>query len=267
MRKDIEVQRGFSIKSFHSAYFFSWDESFSNKGECHPYLEIVCVKKGKIEVVEDEKIYTLQKNDVIVHDSMEFHRIRSVDKTNTNVIIMSFDIFGEFPESLKKGVFNISDFDIISFEDIVKNIKLHFSGEGEKAYPPQAIADKLCVFLFELSGRDTQSRSDSSASASEYRKAVYTMSENVCKNLTLEDISAICNISISYMKQIFKKHIGVSPKSYYNILRTRYIINMIDKGFGALEIADMMNFPSPNYLSVFFVKQTGKTITEYKKTI
>ncbi len=265
MKKDIEVQRTFSIKDFHSAYCFSWDEKFSTKGESHPFWEIVCVKEGKIEVVEDERIYALQKNDVILHASMEFHRIRSVDKKNTKVIIMSFGIIGELPENLKEGVFTIYDFDIISLEDIVKNIILN--GEGEKSYPTQAIADKLSVFLYELSGRDTQIRVNNSASAEEYRKAVSVMTENICNNLTLDDISAKCNISISYMKQIFKKHSGISPKSYYNNLRTRYIINMIDKGFGILEIANIMNFPSPNYMSVFFTKQTGKTVTEYKKSL
>jgi two-component system response regulator YesN len=45
----------------------------------------------------------------------------------------------------------------------------------------------------------------------------------------------------------------------------RHAARLLDEGFSATEIADKMNFSSPNYFSVFFKKHTGTMPSEYKK--
>ena len=258
------ITHHFSITGFYSAFAFSWDENFQFHGESHDLWEIVLVTSGKVEATEDEKIYTLEKNNMILHAPMEFHRIASAEGTSPSGIIMTFGTEGKLPTELKKGIFILSEPDKQEYEAIVKKIML-FLEEVENSYLGQEAANQLAAFLIRLGSETAERRLDSSTAATEYRHVVSTMTDGVCENLTLSDFAKECNISVSYIKQLFKKYAGLSPKAYYTHLRVRHAARLLDQGLSATEIADKMNFSSPNYFSVFFKKHMGMIPSEYKK--
>ena len=105
---------------------------------------------------------------------------------------------------------------------------------------------------------------DISASATEYRRIILAMSRSVCENKRLSDFAHECGDSISYMKKLFVKYAGVSPKTYYNNLRIAYALDLLKKGKPINEIAEKMKFSSSNYFSAFIKKHTGKTPISYK---
>ena len=83
------------------------------------------------------------------------------------------------------------------------------------------------------------------------------MSKNTLENLTLEDIAIKTNISVSYMKSLFKTYAGISPKSYYNLLRVQTATELLKNGNSVTEVALAMNFSSASYFSAFFKRETG----------
>ena len=91
------------------------------------------------------------------------------------------------------------------------------------------------------------------------------MQESVSSNLTLEELAAKNNVSISYLKLLFKKYAGVSPKGYYTRLRLHHAAELLEKGIPISEISDRMSFSSPNYFSEFFKRNTGLSPSEFKK--
>ena len=95
----------FEIVGFCTAFRFEWNESFVFNGERHHVWEIVYLDSGKVEVTEDEKIYTLESGNIILHAPMEFHRIRSAYGTSPSGYVISFEALGELPEQLKNGIF------------------------------------------------------------------------------------------------------------------------------------------------------------------
>ena len=101
----IEVLQGdqFEVTGFWTAYDFAWKDDFKFKGESHEAWEIVMVKNGKVEVTEDDKIYTLEQNNIVLHAPMEFHRIASAEGTSPKLHVMTFTAQGRLPEELKKG--------------------------------------------------------------------------------------------------------------------------------------------------------------------
>ena len=96
-----------------------------------------------------------------------------------------------------------------------------------------------------------------------YRQLITIMSENLYANLSLQEIAAKLPISISYMKVLFHRYAGIAPKTYYSHLRCRESIKLLQSGLSAAETADLMNFSSPNYFSVFFKKMTGMPPATY----
>lgn len=265
--KKTAVQRQFSIVEFCSAFSFSWDEHFVFHGESHNFWEIVFITGGKVEATEDEKIYTLSENDMLLHAPLEFHRIRSADNTHPEGMTISFRTVGTLPVELRKGIFALGATERQEYELIFEKIRQLMAEQTENPYAGQEAADLLSAFLIRLGGEAAMRKIAVSATAAEYRKVVLAMTEHVCENLTLADFAAICNISVSYVKLLFKKYAGISPKAYYANLRIRHATALLLDGTPAIDIADQMNFSSPNYFSVFFKKHLGISPMEYKKSM
>ena len=91
------------------------------------------------------------------------------------------------------------------------------------------------------------------------------MNREVYTNLSLSDFAAKEHISVSYVKTLFYRYAGISAKSYYISLRVNEATKLLVADVPIREIAEKMNFSSPNYFSLFFKKHMGVTPNEYKK--
>ena len=66
-------------------------------------------------------------------------------------------------------------------------------------------------------------------------------------------------------KLLFNTYAGISPKSYFNQLRLRHANELLSIGLSVTEVAELMNFSSPNYFSAFYKKHTGISPSERQK--
>ena len=260
------VERIFEIDGFFTAFHFAWDNNFVFDGERHEMWEIVFLTAGQVEAVEDEKIYTLTAGDAVIHAPMEFHRIRSSGGTSPAGCILSFTAKGELPEALKEGPFRLGDGDAVIYGKICEKIIAFVEGEETDGYAGQEAAELLSAFLVQLArGRKAESRTRTDPSADAYRRLVSCMRENVMRNLPMTEIATLSYVSVSYLKQLFRKYAGASPKEYYSNLRLAEAMHLLKEGLSATEIAERMNFSSPNYFASFFKKRTGTTPSAYRK--
>jgi len=258
------VNGTFEVTGFWTAYDFSWNDDFRFKGESHEAWEIVMVKNGKVEVTEDDKIYTLEPNNIVLHAPMEFHRIASAEGTSPKLHVMSFTAQGTLPDELKNGVFTLSDEMRQEFCEIVMKVIDFIKGDSNTPNLGHLMALRLSAFLIKLSNQTERKREDMSPTALEYSRVVWVMTDGVKDNLTLEDIAERCGISVSYIKQLFAKYADMTPKAYYTTLRISYAARLLDKGCSIAETAERMNFSSPNYFSAFFKKHTGVIPSKYQ---
>jgi len=261
-RKDIE--RKFKITDFFSSLKFSWNKDFVFNGESHEMWEIVYILSGKVEVTENEKIYLLEKNNMIIHAPWEFHRIKSADGTSPRLHVMSFYAEGELPKKLSKGVFALSSDRIVQYNNVFEKIYSFLNENNTSAYAGQYAADRLSAFLIEISEEDVAACFDMSPAAIEYRKLVLAMSNSVCENKALTDFARECGDSVSYIKKLFAKYAGISPKAYYNNLRIAHALRLLREGKTVNEVTEEMNFSSCNYFSAFFKKHMGVPPILYK---
>ncbi len=254
----------FNIEAINSTFDFYWDENYAYSGEYHDFPEIVYVADGEVESTENEHIYYMKKGDWILHDSMEFHSIRSAGQTRPHVLIVSFHTPGIFPENLKNGVFSLSDEEQNVFQDLFYRIYDAFYQKNTPPYLRQSLALELSVFLIRLSlNQAEEQKLSTSKTAQEYRKIVEAMRRGLHKNLTLSDLSKECHVSVSYIKTLFQNHVGISPKLFYIKLRRTEALRLLMGGVSVSEVAERMNFSSPNYFSAFMKKYLGMSIREY----
>lgn len=262
-----EVNRIFEIEGFFTAFRFDWNSDFYFSGERHEMWEIVFLSSGQVEVVEDEKIYTLASGDMILHAPMEFHRIRSFGGTSPSGYIISFTTRGELPTILKENLFHLHSEVAVRYGEICKKI-IAFTNceEKESLYAGQEAEAALSAFLIGLGqNRKAENSTRTDPSADAYRRLVSCMRENVMQNLPLTEIAKLCYVSVSYLKLLFRKYAGASPKEYYSNLRLMEAMLLIKEGLSTAEIAERMKFSSPNYFCTFFKNRVGTTPSAYRK--
>ncbi len=251
-----EAKSTFEIEGFYTAIKYDWNEHFAFNGESHDFWEAVFVESGRVEVTEDENFYTLSEGNVIFHAPMEFHRIKSAEGSSPKVFVFSFRTTGELPEAIRAGVFTANPSQRKLF-DALRDSVYDYVHKGSSAISGEKATSLLKLFIIEMATAPLATNITTSRSAQEYQRIVSFMSKNILENLTLEDIASRTNISVSYMKILFKTYAGIGPKSYYNLLRVQKATELLSKGASVTEVSLAMNFSSANYFSVFFKRETG----------
>lgn len=251
------AEQEFQIAAFCSALEFRWDSSYTFAGEQHNFWEAVFVAEGEVESVEDGRVYRLQGGDLLFHAPMEFHTIRSAGQTTPHVFVMSFYAHGEVPPSLKSGIFPLSEEKTEEYLNVFRQIRAVYHGEAT-SYQAQLCVMELSAFLIRLSMEEGRARLSRAASAKVFRQVVKTMQARLYQNCTLSELAEACHISVSYLKLLFERYAGISPKSYYGKLRFEESLRLLREGRSVAEVAELMNFSSPNYFSAFFKRYAGK---------
>lgn len=255
----------FSIESLGNVFDRVFSPDFDYKGERHDYMEFVYVVSGCVQVTENGKVYNLGERDLILHDSMEFHRIKSQNGTAPHVINISMCIRGQLPPSLLDGVFHLNESQHTRFLDCIRRVKDFQLGDSDSG-SRQQVGCLFGALLLEL-GRESPVSGvlAQENSALVYKKMVKAMQEAVCDNLCVEDLAAEHFISVSYLKKLFRKYANESPKHFYDGLRAREAALMLQEGQGVTTVAEKLNFSSPNYFTSFFKKHLGVTPSRYRK--
>lgn len=234
------------------------------KGESHNFIEMVLVVDGQVEISEDEKVYILGKRDLIIHNAMEFHSIKSARSTEPHFYNLSFIAGGNLPERLFEGVFHLREEQTEAFLYIFYHTKEFIQGEMPSPLAAQRSADALSSFLLELCESQPVSPFSTGSGALLFKKLVRDMQRSVYRNLTLEELAEQNHISISYIKKLFNQYASISPKQYFSALRAKEAAHLLAKGLSSAQVSERMDFSSPNYFTLFFKKQMGLTPSSYK---
>lgn len=106
--------------------------------------------------------------------------------------------------------------------------------------------------------------SEKSLGAVEAAKAY--IRSNYSRDISLDEVSQVVNISPYYFSKIFKEDVGEGFVEYLTGLRmdkARELLNTTEHSMK--EICSMVGYADPNYFSRIFKKNVGVTPTEYKQ--
>lgn len=106
-------------------------------------------------------------------------------------------------------------------------------------------------------------RAEKSGSIIETAKAY--IQNNYSKDISLDDVSRVVNISPYYFSKIFKEDTGENFIEYLTGIRINRAKELLDTTeYSMKEICCMVGYSDPNYFSRSFKKNVGVTPTEYK---
>ncbi|MCR5656940.1 MAG: response regulator [Butyrivibrio sp.] len=91
--------------------------------------------------------------------------------------------------------------------------------------------------------------------------------ENFAKDISLDDVSRVVNISPYYFSKIFKEESGLNFIEYLTNIRIDKAKELLlNSDYSMKEICSMCGYTDPNYFSRSFKKNVGVTPTEYKES-
>lgn len=94
--------------------------------------------------------------------------------------------------------------------------------------------------------------------------ALNYMEEGYTQKICVDHLAALCNLSTTHFRRLFKEVIGITPIKYKNLLLIRSACNlMTNDGLNVSEAAYALNFDSIYTFSQAFKKEMGISPKQY----
>lgn len=269
---EVSVRKVIEVSSIITAFEVTYGDNFYYPGESHDFWEFVCVLEGEINVTADQRVLQLHKNQIIFHKPMEFHRLWSANKTNPHLIIMSFKT--AFPFHPTEFIFNVEREQIAQLQELIQISRHVFEFQdictvavkhGKRA-EFQLFVNLLEQFLLHVfksgAALDVENKSQS---AQNYTLIINTLYDHLNQQLTLSQLAQLTNMSESNLKRTFERYANIGVIKYFNLLKIRKAISLLQSGMTVGETAAQLGFQEPCYFSTVFKRIIGSSPKTYFK--
>ena len=276
--RELKFKKIIDISSLYTAFMRRCEKNYYFGGEAHEFWELVCVLEGSVGVTADDDVYSLCAGQMIIHRPMEFHRLWAGADAESVICVFSFSA-ASMP-TLSGRVFDMSANDQIRVRKLLDNFHSHFDmclsedgirmdfsgikpGCEEKAYSDISYLEYMIMKI--ISNGADLGVGDGSSTARKYAAIVGVMQKNIDRRLSIDDIAQLCNMSVSNVKKIFYRYSGKGVSAYFNELKIRRALKLLDEGKSVNEISAALGFEDRNYFSTVFRRIMGQSPVKYKK--
>lgn len=239
----------FFVKSFVAAPTF--------RMHWHEEIEIQYIIEGTNIARCENDIVEAPQDSFYIINSAEIHQSIG-GKRRHACLQFSPSLFGKNNIILKRIVK-----DAYLSEIMAKMLEEHKKGDEFSQINIQGYAYLLIAHLYKNHAYkvfDKQALNNYSERQNYLNKCIKYMYDNCNKNITLEEISTIANISKYHFCDVFKDFTGLTFKSYHNKLRIEKAVELLyATDIPITEIAYLCGFNDSNYFSRKFHQITGKT--------
>lgn len=263
---------GIRVNALYTVYILPFGKDFRFPGESHPIWELEYVIRGELSFTSADRAYHCVGGEAVLHRPDVFHTSWSEPGTPSappsECLTISFT--GNGLDSLPDGKFTLNADEKAVMDLLMAEIPRLFSRYNWEGYTPltmtasardegcQIMANYLEILLLSLQRRRTEAGQPLCDEQSQlYTDIVGYMRDHIDDDLCTGDIVRQFALSPSSLKLLFRRFTGEGVMKYYNHLRVRRIIALLTEGHSIYEIAQTMDFSSPNYLSAFFKRETG----------
>lgn len=228
----------------------------------HSDCELICVERGELDVVCENKKYALNVNDSFFIDSEQVHYMQAkANETLLKVIIFNFDIIKALFSTHALDCPLLRDYDVAQLYDALKmelSQKLPFYNDCAKA--------KITEFFIDVLRREkTAQRKEKSISGR--LKMLIDKINNEFDSISFEDAYKFMAMDESYFCRYFKKATGRSFTQYLNHIKIDNAIKLMrqETSTPITEIAISSGFGSIRHFNKTFKDITGYAPTNLPK--
>lgn len=286
----IRLERVFNVEAIITLFYMEFSKNFAYEGEKHDFWEMVYIDKGEMICTADKNRFVLKSGEMTFHKPNEFHNLSGDNSVSPNVSIITFECRSRAMsyfdgkifklDAEEKGLLSLlfseglACFRLEDEQDpLLQNmIRLENAPMGGG----QAVKNLLEFFLIRLARRtDAVSKKtrrsyviDGVDIPYSVKAIVDLLKAELYGKLTVAEIAERLGRSESAVKQSFSEYFGQGVIHYYSSLKIAEAKRLIREGkYNISEISELLCFTDAQYFSKCFKKFTGRTPTEYRRSI
>ena len=285
----VQVKNDLELEGFHNVYYFEFGKNHYHPTEKHQYWEMVYVDKGKILANTNGNICTLEEGQAIFHGPGEIHAHVSNKQVANNMLVVSFscgsscmDFFSGKTFTLDKTCKTLLTLFINEAKNALGDISGDFFNHSPLVFDnaefgsSQLMKYHFTEFLIKLlrNGTFVTDSSDvfyplrADESNQFLDSIIQYLSDNVCNNLSLEDVCNKFFIRKSRLSVIFKEYTGKSPMHFFKDLKLKQAKKLLlEENMSVSQICDLLGYSSIHNFTRFFKSATGFSPTGYRKSL
>ena len=266
-----------------ATYAYVYSPTYVFLGEKHEAWEIVYVSKGEVIVETENNRSVLKSGQLYIHKPYDFHNIKA-NNTNCNVGIIAFcsksrSLYAIADQNIDVNVYMKNAITQIINEGMLclagkNNIPPLLKNEMREFASSQMIKNLIELLLIEIIRSTRRHEQHQTATSPMHndknlvQNIKYLLAKNINKPITLKEISAELNYSVSHLCASFKKQTGISIMNYFIQLRVERAKQLITDGQKTIkEISEELNFDTLQYFSYHFKKHTGYSPSQYASIV
>ena len=257
-----------SVKTLYAVRHLEKDERYCFKSEENSFWGLIYIEKGRMTLQLDEKKYDLGEKQLMILPPHQTHLRKNSGKGTLYFMDMTFD--GEFfPDGTKEAVAHPVYADR-QMRQLLGEIRRE--NDSERLFANEMMFSLLERLLIVVARTIRSDRICSEVpsylelpSDNSYISACEDLiRKNITSRPTLSEIAGQLNISASYLSTLFKKKVGMTVSCYVRLVRLEKVKEMIRAGeYSIVQIADILGYCSPTYLSSEFKQQFHMSPKEY----
>lgn len=271
--KGCVVDKCIRLTSVFTIFEAIYQEDYYFGGETHDFWEFVCVLDGVLGVTAGEDIFLLERGQAVLHKPMEFHRLWAERKTRPHIAVISFaaDVMPDMKE--RRFAMKEEELDTLSklmqarddIFEVEQGLMIHKIKAGAEIEAHRYVAQFEMLLLKALQENTSTVLPYVSSGAENYRKIVQVLEEHLEERLTLGKVAELCQMSEAAVKKTFSRYAGIGLMTYFNQIKIRRAIRLLEEGKSVSQTAQMLGFADQNYFSTVFKRVTGSAPTKYLK--
>ena len=250
------------------------DEIYVSDKHVHKEVELVYVTRGEVEIMVDQKLYTVHEGEVLNICSYALHQYqqKKVDADIAKVKFLDEWLLLPFLDAEEKGAISEMFGHIFiartdAYLQKLMNAMLH---EQMDTFDSCDCFGKLCQMTAYLLSHPeiVQLGEQSEISGHRYmEQAIAYMQEHCSEKLTLKMLADHLGLTETYCSKYIKKNTGITFVEYLNVLRINRAQRLLwATDFSVSEIAELVGFSSVQTFNRVFKQQSRNlSPSEYRK--
>ncbi len=280
----------FRIEKLITIFYMELSKDFYYDGERHDFWEMVYIDKGEMLCTADKSTFTLKSGELTFHSPNEFHNLSGNKNTAPDVSIITFECHSREMHHFEGKIFRLDaeekallsmlfeeGLSCFQLEDPRNPLLQRLERLPDAPFgSAQMVKNLLEIFLIKLwRHKDTltkKSRQNYRVNGidipADVKEILDYVEQHLYDKLNVSIIARDMGKSESTVKNLFALYQSGGIMNYCNSRKIKDARRLIREGnHNFVQIANMLQFDTPQYFSKCFKKFTNMTPSEYKRSI
>lgn len=229
----------------------------------HDQCEIYVNLSGNVSFMVENRIYSIQRGDIIITMPNEAHHCIYHDTSMHDHICCWFSAEGiheilDVFFSRKPGQGNLISLPREKREEMIKICKTLVDGQS-------GVGKYIAFFkLIELLSNGEE-KAETISLPEDIKRCVEYIHGNLGRSLTVKELAEVSHVTVNTLERHFKSSIGIAPYTYIQNCRLALAVSILKNGGTVSEAAEESGFSDISHFIALFKKRYGKTPLQLKK--